>query len=318
MNKFLKDAEEIIRWKYSEDDPNYGLLVLGCYALLSKFGEEYLPIVEKVMYETEIHISDKSLKEMLEGTDVEVEFGFDEEELNEEDMVVTAVSMPGYQLDLSETGSILYKKRVPAIYCSTKEENNNTVLNAFVHEASHLVKSAINNISQNKNNGFLLRSGLNVFGYYISEGQLRSRSDNSMLDEVINVLQTADMMRNVRGLKQEDLSPKVKEFYEGLDLDELDNMYGYGYTELSEFVRPLWDVADFKNSVEDNIVVGRLDRIQNDFDDILGKGTFHLYSTYLDYVDGNYTDSKLMEQMSDWYGRMNRLYVIKSVAKHKK
>lgn len=318
MEKIFKDAEDIIKWKYNEDDPNYGLLVLGCFALLSKFGEEYFPIVEKVMMETEIHISDKSLKVMLQDTDIDIEYGFDEEELNEDDMVVTAVSMPGYQLDLSDTGSILYRKRIPAIYCSTKEENNNTILNAFVHEASHLVKSTINNISQNKNNSFLLRNGLNIFGYCISEGQLCSRNDNSMLDEVINVLQTADLMRNVQKLKGMKLSSKVKIFYDDLDLDELDNMYGYGYTELSEFVRPLWSVEDFKNSVEGNVVIGRLDRIQNEFDEVLGKGSFHLYSTYLDYIDGNYTDDKLMKQMSDWYGRMNRLYVIKSAARHKK
>lgn len=318
MNKFLDVAEDIISRKYSSDDPNYGLLVLGCYSLLSKFGEDYLPIVEKVMLEADIHISDKSLKEMLEGTDIDIEFGFSEEELDEEDMVVTAVSTPGYQLELSDRGSILYKTTTPAIYCSTKGECNNTILNAFVHEASHLVKSAVNSISQNRNNGFLLRSGLNIFGYRFEDGQFRTKSDNSMLDEVINVLQTADMMKNVKELAGSEMSPKVKDFYDGLDLNELDNMYGYGYTELSDFVRPLWNIPDFKDSVEENIVIGRLDKIQSDFDDVLGKGSFHYYSTYLDYVDGNYEDDKLMEQMTDWYGRMNRLYVIKSVAKHKK
>lgn len=318
MNKLLSDAEEIISRKYDTNDANYGLLVLGCYSLLQKFGESYTPIVEKVMLDTDIHISNKSLKEMLVGTDVDTEASFSEEELDEEDMVVTAVSTPGYKIELSDTGSILYKNTTPAIYCSTRDENNNNILNALVHEASHLVKSSVNSISQNKNNVFLLRSGLNIFGYYFEDGQLRTRSDNSMLDEVINVLQTADMMKSVKELAGSKMSPKVKDFYEELDLETLDNMYGYGYTELSDFVRPLWNIPDFKDSIEENIVIGRLDRIQNDFDSILGKGSFHYYSTYLDYVDGNYTDKKLMEQMSDWYERMNRLYIIKAVAKHKK
>lgn len=318
MKKILKDAKAIISKKYEENDPNYGLLVLGCYSLLSKFGENYKPIVEKVMLETDFHISNSSLKDMLIGTDVDLEMGFSEEELDEDDLVVTAVSMPGYRIDLSDTGSILLKHSKPAIYCSTKCSINNTILNAFVHEASHLVKSTVNCVSQNKVDGFLLRSGLNIFGYYLADGELRCRSDNSMFDEVINVLQTADMMQKISELSEVELDGPEANFFRGLNLEELDNMYGYGYTELSNLVRELWNVSEFKNSIEDNIVIGKLNKTRDDFDSILGKGTFHLYSTYLDYIDGNYTDSKLMEQMSDWYRRMNRLYIIKSIAKHKK
>lgn len=318
MNKILADAEDIISIKYKRDNPNYGLLVLGCYSLLSKFGEAYGPIVQKVMLESDINISDKSLKEMLRGTNIDTEVAFSDEELDEEDMVVTAVSSPGYHLDLSETGSILYSCERPSIYCSTIEGDNSTILNAFVHEASHLVKSCVNCVSQNKSNGFLLRNGINIFGYSFEDGKLISRSDNSMLDEVINVLQTADMMKAVKELAGTKMSSEVEKFYRGLDLDILDNMYGYGYTELSNLVSPLWSNENFKSSIEDNIVIGRINAIKDDFDSVLGPGSFHYYSTYLDYIDGNYDDKKLMNQMSDWYGRMNRLYVIKSRASHKK
>lgn len=310
MNKLLRQAEYIVKKRFNEDDENYGLLVMGCYALLSKFGELYSPVVEKVMLETDFFIGKKPLSELLVEGGIEPEDAFRGEEFYDTELAVTAMSSPGVYLYINENGTIVFERETPSIFCTTLDEDATTILNAFVHEASHLVKSTVNVVYSDSPKHFLLRNGLNIFGYSFEKDSPLEPSDNSMLDEVINVLQTADMMGAVKELNGSPMSDTVFNFYKELDLDRIDLLYGYD--ELTSFVLPLWSNNYFRSSIEDNIVIGRIDRIRNDFDSIMGHNSFHLYSTYLDYIDGNYDDEKLMSNMKEWYDRMNRTYAMRT------
>lgn len=309
MNRLL-EAESIVSQRFDKDDPNYGLLVMGCYALLSKFGDLYYPIVEKVMLETDFYIGNKPLSDLLLEGGIEPEYAFRGEEFYDTELSVTAVSSPGVYLSISDTNSILFERDTPAIFCTTLDTDATTILNAFVHEAAHLIKSTVNVVYSDCPTHFLIRGGLNIFGYSFKKDSLSEPNDNSMLDEVINVLQTRDMMKSVKELNGKPMSPEVLEFYKKLDLDRIDLLYGYD--ELTSFVLPLWDNDYFRSSIEDNIVIGRIDRIRGDFDSIMGENSFHLYSTYLDYIDGNYDDEKLITNMKDWYDRMNRTYAMRT------
>ncbi|MBQ3511647.1 MAG: hypothetical protein IJA30_05050 [Bacilli bacterium] len=310
MNKLLRQSEYIINKRFDESDENYGLLVIGCYALLSKFGELYSPIVEKVMLNTDFYIGKKPLSLLLEEGGIEAEDAFRGDEYYDNELTVTAISSPGVYLSISEVGTILFERETPAIFCTTIDEDATTVLNAFVHEASHLVKSTVNVVYSDSPTHFLIRNGLNVFGYSFEKGSSFEPSDNSMLDEVINVLQTSDMMKAVKELNGCPMKKEVEDFYKELDLDRIDLLYGYD--ELTSFVLPLWSNDYFRSSIEDNIVIGKIDRIRNDFDSIMGHNSFHYYSTYLDYIDGNYDDEKLIGNMKEWYDRMNRTYAMRT------
>ena len=310
MNKLLKRAEEIVSKRFDTSDENYGLLVTGCYALLSKFGELYTPIVEKVMLETDFYIGKRPLSELLEEGGIDASDAFRGDEFYDTELSVTAISSPGFYLSISEAGSIIYERETPAIFCTTLDSDATTVLNAFVHEACHLIKSTVNVVYSDSPKHFLLRNGLNIFGYSFEKNSPMEPNDNSMLDEVINVLQTADMMKAVKELNGSPMSDAVLEFYRELDLDRIDLLYGYD--ELTSFVLPLWSNDYFRSSIEDNIVIGKIDRIRNDFDSIMGANSFHYYSTYLDYIDGNYDDEKLINNMKDWYDRMNRTYAMRT------
>lgn len=310
MNKLLRQSEYIVNKRFDESDENYGLLVIGCYALLSKFGELYSPIVEKVMLNTDFYIGKKPLSLLLEEGGIEAEDAFRGDEYYDNELTVTAISSPGVYLSISEVGTILFERETPAIFCTTVDEDATTVLNAFVHEASHLVKSTVNVVYSDSPTHFLIRNGLNVFGYSFEKDTPVEPSDNSMLDEVINVLQTSDMMKAVKELDGCPMKKEVENFYKELDLDRIDLLYGYD--ELTSFVLPLWSNDYFRSSIEDNIVIGKIDRIRNDFDSIMGHNSFHYYSTYLDYIDGNYDDEKLIGNMKEWYDRMNRTYAMRT------
>lgn len=310
MNKLLRQSEYIVNKRFDESDENYGLLVIGCYALLSKFGELYSPIVEKVMLNTDFYIGKKPLSLLLEEGGIEAEDAFRGDEYYDNELTVTAISSPGVYLSISEVGTILFERETPAIFCTTVDEDATTVLNAFVHEASHLVKSTVNVVYSDSPTHFLIRNGLNIFGYSFEKDTPVEPSDNSMLDEVINVLQTSDMMKAVKELDGCPMKKEVENFYKELDLDRIDLLYGYD--ELTSFVLPLWSNDYFRSSIEDNIVIGKIDRIRNDFDSIMGHNSFHYYSTYLDYIDGNYDDEKLIGNMKEWYDRMNRTYAMRT------
>lgn len=309
MNKYLRQAESIISRRFDKSDENYGLLVMGCFALLSKFGDEYLPIVEKVMLETDFHIGNKPLSELLNEGGISAEDAFRGEEFYDTEITVTAISSPGIDLWV-EDGKIMMEKETPAIFCTTIDGDATTILNAFVHEVAHLIKSTVNVVYSDSPKHFLVRNGLNIFGLSFERNSPLEPNDNSMLDEVINVLQTADMMRAVKELNGSPMSDEVLRFYRELDLDRIDLLYGYD--ELTSLVLPLWSNDYFRSSIENNIVIGRIDRIRNDFDSIMGANSFHYYSTYLDYIDGNYDDEKLINNMKDWYDRMNRTYAMRT------
>lgn len=309
MNKYLRQAESIISRRFDKSDENYGLLVMGCFALLSKFGDEYLPIVEKVMLETDFHIGNKPLSELLNEGGIAAEDAFRGEEFYDTEITVTAISSPGIDLWV-EDGKIMMEKETPAIFCTTIDGDATTILNAFVHEVAHLIKSTVNVVYSDSPKHFLVRNGLNIFGLSFERNSPLEPNDNSMLDEVINVLQTADMMRAVKELNGSPMSDEVLRFYRELDLDRIDLLYGYD--ELTSLVLPLWSNDYFRSSIENNIVIGRIDRIRNDFDSIMGANSFHYYSTYLDYIDGNYDDEKLINNMKDWYDRMNRTYAMRT------
>ena len=309
MNKYLRQAESIISRRFDKSDENYGLLVMGCFALLSKFGDDYLPIVEKVMLETDFHIGNKPLSELLNEGGIDAEDAFRGEEFYDTEITVTAISSPGIDLWV-EDGKIMMEKETPAIFCTTIDGDATTILNAFVHEVAHLIKSTVNVVYSDSPKHFLVRNGLNIFGLSFERNSPLEPNDNSMLDEVINVLQTADMMRAVKELNGSPMSDEVLRFYRELDLDRIDLLYGYD--ELTSFVLPLWSNDYFRSSIENNIVIGRIDRIRNDFDSIMGANSFHYYSTYLDYIDGNYDDEKQINNMKDWYDRMNRTYAMRT------
>ena len=309
MNKYLRQAESIISRRFDKSDENYGLLVMGCFALLSKFGDEYLPIVEKVMLETDFHIGNKPLSELLNGGGISAEDAFRGEEFYDTEITVTAISSPGIDLWV-EDEKIMMEKETPAIFCTTIDGDATTILNAFVHEVAHLIKSTVNVVYSDSPKHFLVRNGLNIFGLSFERNSPLEPNDNSMLDEVINVLQTADMMGAVKELNGSPMSDEVLRFYRELDLDRIDLLYGYD--ELTSLVLPLWSNDYFRSSIENNIVIGRIDRIRNDFDSIMGANSFHYYSTYLDYIDGNYDDEKLINNMKDWYDRMNRTYAMRT------
>ena len=63
MKENLLTTEHIMERRYSIGDDLYGIMFLVCYALVSRYGEVYRPVIENVIRNTEVYIDEVELLE---------------------------------------------------------------------------------------------------------------------------------------------------------------------------------------------------------------------------------------------------------------
>lgn len=311
MNNLLCMAEEIVEQRITRQDKNYGLLVLCCYGLLSKFGERYEKIVKNVLLRAEFHVDEKSLSQLLTDGKIEIDNIYNGHDIMNCSVPsdALATSFQGDYLYFKKNGRVVHEKVRPQVFCSTliADENScNTLLNLLIHELSHLVKSSINCIKKDCYNFFEIRNGLSTLSYHVSHGEAIVESKNETLDEVINVLQTTEIMACIKKLNKDGLNPQTLEFFNKLDIDTLDRPVGYEYAV--RLVEELWKNERFKNSIEDNIVTGDIERIEDDFNQTTRSDLFNDFSRYLDMVDENYDNPEIVAEASEIVVSIAKIY----------
>lgn len=312
MKKYIKIANEIIDKRFNKDDENYGLLVLGCYGLLTKFGDTYAPIIEKLFLDTNFFIANKNLMELFEEANLDpLEYGFTED-WNKNKNYLIAISIPGNYLYFEPDGTVGYVSDGTYVLCSTAghgKKKENRLLNSFIHEMAHLVKGSVNAVIKEKSNNYAIRSGLNVLESYVKDNQVVTISRNVSLDEVINTLQVVDMLEEIKRLDKSELSLEVSNYFDKLDLETLDTSLGYDFAV--RLVEPLWANTRFKTNIEDNVVEGNIWEIEENFNQVIGSSFFETFSKYLDEIDENFLDGNLVEKYSEIVSSIVDLYNIK-------
>lgn len=277
MNKLLGKAISIVDTRYDSSNPIYGILVLGCFGLLSKYAKQYLPLVEELFESTNIQISsNKSLSELLRENGVSNEFC---KQIDGE--CAKAISFSKDRLVVTKNNEVIHIIGNQGIYCTGEDSNN--LLDSFIHEANHLMKGAINCYSEvvGDTSSFLIRSGLYVYGHEMCDGVMYPIDINSAFDEAINTLETADMMAQLKYIDKGQLPSQVLKFFNTLDLD---NININGYEELIPVCMPLWGIDDFREIITDNIILGNIGKIEEAFDEVTFDGCFAKYSEALDII----------------------------------
>ena len=160
MNKYLLVAEQIVGKKFDKDYEHYGLLVLSCYALLTKF-KDYQEIIENIFNNCKFHLDSKALDKILKDNKISIK------------RINHTVKDLEKAAGLAINGkSLLLKKRKLfknnnndsnnlKIVCTTNNGVNET-LNTIVHELAHLVKSSVNNHFFDNYGNEIIRSGMNL------------------------------------------------------------------------------------------------------------------------------------------------------------
>ena len=305
----INKTKEIVGRRYSISDDLYGTMFLVCYGLITKFGEFYTPIIDKLIRTTDVYVGDKPITTLLDEGGYGAEDIYCGEDLDNKYFSTSAASFPGDDIWF-EDGKIRYYRNNPTLFCSTTDKEYTEVLNSILHEFAHLVKGSINYLNIDNSDYFSIRSGLNIFGGELDKnGDFREFSENLIFDEVINVFQTTDMMMEIGKLIPTLLPLVVQKDFSRLNLDDMNALYGYEYGV--EPMLSLWHNEHFKSLVEDNIVVGNLCKIRDEFNYVVGRNYFNTLSRYLNLLEYA-EDEKEQQRLTSFVRTIVRIYNLKT------
>lgn len=296
MNEKLIQAEKIVSKRFKKNNENYGILVLSCYGLLTKF-ENYTPLIEDLYENCEFYIGNKPLIELLKKEGFN--FKFINKHINLNKLVGLAATGDCF---LFASKRNPYEISQPKIFCSTIDKETEA-LDTMIHELSHLLKSRINGIYMDSKGYIINRSGLQL-----SSKNIRI---NEGLDEAINTLQTSDMTEKIKELNTQNMSKEIQEFYDRLNPKELGGISGE--MDLAILLLPLWNNEHFKEVIENNIVEGNLETIENDFNAIMENDyAFSQFSEAFDIIKNSKKVNKLVLNRANFIMDTGRLYNLKS------
>ncbi len=272
-------AKTLVSSKYKESDEFYPLLLLALTALYYKYNANP-EIVEDVFRETDIYIEPDTIKNIVKrhrpskrSTD----------NLPEN---ITGISSTDETITF-DGNAFTIQDGNPWIACNNSDCSQVELLNNVVHELNHLIKAHFNHVivSADDDISFFLRSGLNIVQHTAvpSNGDIFEGILFNTVDEVINTLQTSEMMVSLRMLDGIIPDAVVANFFDSLDKDELEWDFGYEY--LLPIFKPLWQNRYFHDLIEDNILYGNIDAISEGFDSYVYDNSFVHLADYMDELD---------------------------------
>ena len=135
-----------------------------------------------------------------------------------------------------------------------------------------------------------LDMGHSVIGFDILDSTIDNKNYKHYVQDICNDLpdiNDIEIIINNAGVQNADISDidsleEILNFLNGLDSSYL--LEDHGYEDICILVREFWHHSTYRNSVEENIVVGNIDKVVDDFDSIMGKGAFENVSLILDNI----------------------------------
>jgi len=259
----------------------FEFFTVAIYAVLRKFSD-YKTLALRIIDDCDIYIDDLPIDEAIRTYKILDGFIFDKIDVS----ATHAISIPGVTLSLEENiFGVEYSN--PIIVCSKNDIDITSLLNCFVHEILHLVKSYFSCSEANHEDGLAvaaMRCGISISRHVHEDGEegVISHDYFKILDEAINVIQTTEAMQEILALK--DICPDydVREFIDSLD--EYKMQMDYGYFSVTPIIKTLWKNKQFRQLVERNIVSGEIHEIVNEFNEDMGDNMFQEMAQLVDDI----------------------------------
>jgi hypothetical protein len=274
-------AKSLTLKKYSYNDKHFPLILLGLYGLLTKYNN-YKDIIKEVFLNTDIYILEENIFKVLKdlGKDLNSYIG----EVDENETFYGISDSNKYVIIENNDAKLITDK--PLIICNEKISTPNILLNTFIHEMSHLIKSNKNDVYLNKTKkeiSYAIRSGLSFYyyKYNLRNKETKEQIIFSLLDEGINSLQTNDAMQEIKCLENIIPDENVNNFFKTIDFNQKD----YGYNDVVDLLTPFWNLTSFKKIIEDNIIIGKITNIINYFDENIYKDSLEKLDKLLIEID---------------------------------
>lgn len=297
-------AKKIVSKRFDEDNKFYPFFVLAIYGELTVF-KNYKDFIEEIFDNVLIIISNKTINNTMLENNLDPEAFFNNDNSNEEIYKTEAISYCGYDCDF-DGEKLKAVKTDPFIICTTFYNNSwEHLLAAFIHEFSHIIKGAINgcHISKDKNHSiFTTRCGLSIFKliYDKNKNEFSQNVSYEILDEVINCAHTNDIINEILAIKDIIPDQKISNFLEILNKRYLKDT---GYERASNSFKPLWRNNTFKTLINNNIVLGNINLIEEEFNKILGFNSLEKLNELLLKIDeldySNLNHSKEMKKIKN-------------------
>ncbi len=275
-------AKQTVSSKYS-NHVYYPLLVVGLFSLLEKY-KDYEELVLSLFQSAEIVIEEDSMSKILAR--LSISFVNHEEENNV--YAMTSGLSSGENIVLFQDGDMIPTKRAPLVICSSLYLSPTIVLNIFLHEMNHLIKGSIQSFYFHKDGNqtyYACRTGLHTHYYHYDKdtGNLWENDDFNILDEVINTIQSTELVEHVFSLKDIVMDEEIQNYLASLSVNEAKK--DFGYENVTRLLRPLWEDEMFREIIESHIVDGNISFIIGWYEEIMGKDSFDALSLALEIID---------------------------------
>ena len=252
-------AFNVVSMKFSRNDKLYPLYVVGLYSLLRRYSG-YEELVVKAFLNTDIYFEKGPILDIVVGHNFEAK-KIDGLRERQKTFDVYALSDLGRDFYYEkEKGELKFINTRPYIVSDIDRFSNEELLNSFCHELGHIIKSKIHGfkiLDNGEESGeveFFFRSGVMFDSYFTKNGDMYNIKQYSMLDEVINVLDTTEALNEIEGLKSISIDEDINSFISKLDYKKLS--IDSGYNDCTFLLRKLWDNELFKSSAFDSCLTG--------------------------------------------------------------
>lgn len=150
----------------------------------------------------------------------------------------------------------------------------------LVHEINHCINSANSPICK-RNSLPVYRTGISItaiHGIYC---------EAKYLEEAFNTLQTAEIMNHILSFGQYSIEDSSMRSILNCLAERGTNQLGRGYEIITPEIYPLYSHPNFHQVLKDNRISGDLKTIRNNFDRIVGDGSFFELASSIDQVWNN-------------------------------
>ena len=311
-------AKQVVDKKFDSSNDFYYMFICSLFGLFMKYPDEK-NLVIKAFNDTRIIIEDKTVLEIQDEHNLQL---INQEELDVQDETVCmnhGVSDLGFCIAIENDKLVITKER-PIIICSSKTCNNTDLINVFTHELNHIIKGQINAHGSGYDkdvSSCYTRCGLvyNTYLYNKDSDILEEEEYYSILDEVINVFQTRDIMKYILMLDGVVPDNNFQKYFDSLDKNEIIQLNGYD--KCCELFSRIWRNKLLREILERHLIDGELESISIDFDDTVGIECFDLMADYFDDLDYLYCANNNRKEFEKCYIKLNELITSISKAAYK-
>lgn len=298
MEKAFLYAKELVTEKYGDHYDYYPMLTLAVSAILFQHPEERKEITD-LFLSLNLYIEEKTTDEIMYSHQLGDETESYKDINNQRQY---GFSDNGIRIMIDENNEIHPEVNAPYIVLSSLDVSKEALLNSFAHEFLHLLNSVKKPFLIQQMEDHLIaiveRSGYNHQVSFVNfeDDSMSYDQKYDILDEVINVFQTTELMEIVLSLGDIVCDSNIKEYFHSLNPDKM--KLDYGYNESVNAFRPLWEIPSLQRLLKENVLLGEIDVVMKGVDYILGYGSFDNIADYLEEIDYLETYSPQEDEIS--------------------